>query len=712
MKRRLLALCLAIVMFVIMLPGAVQAADVPTLTVGTATVDAGGTGSVTVSISNNTGFDMICFQIAETEGLTVDSVSVTDGICAGWNFDYSSETGKFSAYTIGDAATTDGVVCTINFTADSSTSGSVSIILEEDTNADGTLMFDDEPLSSVTFVNGSVTVVSGSGTTGGYTAAISTANNTVTEGEDISVTVTVSGGTYNAGEIAVSYPNSIMSYKEYSTSSDEITIDTNTAGKIYIVDKGSNNASGTTYTLTFTATDVGTGEVTLDSAAFGTREESITSDLNVAAVSGSPIAVTVNAKTFSIVFPADSVAGGYLFATEQTPTQGTDLTFTATNSHYIYTNVVAKVGDDANNATEVAITGNQANGWTIPGASITGNIYVTATVNGVSYAVNYSYTDKDGQLQADKDGDATYGTDYTYAMPDGEAAVDATDGFHYEVETVTVDGAALADNLYTQNVNAKTVTIYGSAITGEVVITLKKVTDSADSWKVTVEADNSIAAGEYSYNTTVEKNTQATLNIIPLTGYSYNVTAKTADDGAEVKLTQTGNTYTTESGVTEDIVFVIERTVTTEGVFSVTLFLEGGMGDSKNQNMYLVKMITDLGTKHYTCNGNAMFWSDEYQANCYLVIASDEPTAADLTFTIAEGAAETITYDMDVNGSDIVDANDAQLAYDMYNKYYNVINENVTIEKFLKADADHSGAIDVSDAVTIVDAVLDKMQNN
>ena len=652
-------------------------------------------------------------KVSETVVGAIDfTVVLSDGI------EYVSHTlGDLDAYMLKSYTSSNGI-----FTASMTNTGTNSdiTILTLTLRAKST----DLGANSVAFSNFSVGNVDGTGTldygnietvvintyADGYTAAISTASDTVTEGEEISVTVTVSGGAYNAGEIALSYPNSIMSYKEYNTSSDEVTIDTNTAGKIYIVDKGSDNASGTTYTLTFTATTVGTGEVTLDSAAFGTRVESVTSDLNDATVSGSPIAVTVKAKTFSIVFPEDSVAGGYLFETAETPTQGTDLTFTATNNHYTYTNVVAKVGADANNATEVAITGDQANGWTIPGTSITGNIYVTATVNGVSYAVNYSYTDKDDQPQTGKDGDATYGTNYTYTMPDGVAISGATDGFHYEVDSVTVDDVPLSTELYTQNVSAKTVTIYGRAITGEVVITLKKVTDLANSWKVTVEADNSIATGEYSCNSTVEKGQQATLVIIPLTGYSYTVNAKTADDGAEVALTKNGNTYTTTAGVTEDIVFVIERTVTTDGVLFVTPFLEGGMGDSKNQNMYLVKMSTNLGTKHYTCNGKAMFWSDEYQANCYLVIASEAPTAAELTFTIAEGAAETITYDMDVNGSDIVDANDAQLAYDMYNKYYNIVNENVTIEKFLKADANHSGSLDVNDAVTIVNAILERMQ--
>ena len=710
MKIRIVSIAIAAIMLLSMIPLQLFAASSAVLTIGTDNASAGETVMVPVTISglSNTGVTSFYINFSVVDGLTLKNVTMGDnltGFANGVNtlgqFQLDSED-SFNGATIAD-----GVTFTLEIeVSETAVAGNYPVTANITTFADANL---DDIEYSIT--NGSITVEGGDNTpAAGYTAAISTASDTVTEGEEISVTVTVSGGAYNAGEIALSYPNSIMSYKAHSTSSDEITIDTNTAGKIYIVDKGSENASGTTYTLTFTATAVGSGDVTLDSAAFGTREESVTSDLNDAAVSGSPIAVTVKAKTFSIVFPEDSVAGGYLFETAETPTQGNDLTFTATNSHYTYTNVVAKVGADANNATEVAITGNQTNGWTIPGASITGNIYVTATVTGVSYDVNYSYPDEDDQTQTGKHGDATYGTDYTYTMPDGEAAVDATDGFHYEVDTITVGGAALPTSSYSQNVSTKTVTIYGSAITGEVVITLKKVTDSADSWKVTVEADNSIAASEYSCNSTVEKNTQATLTIVPLTGYSYNVTAKTVDDGAEVALTKNGNEYTTTNVVTEDIVFVIERTVTTEGVFSVTLFLGGGMGDTKDQNMYLVKMSTDLGTQHYTCNGKAMFWSDEYQANCYLVIASDEPIAEDLTFAIAEGAAETITYDMDVNGSDIVDANDAQLAYDMYNKHYNVVNENVTIEKFLKADANHSGSLDVDDAVTIVDAILERMQ--
>lgn len=720
--KKVISFLLVFALLMAMTP-AVFAADVPTITVGNCSIESGATSaSVTVDVAGFSSLAVSGLKLVFTldSGLTISGATLsTEAASAGFEIDNAGfANGIVSVncdtnHMLTGVTVSDGTLLTLNLTVDSNATGTLVVELSDDQS--NYLNSSYTNIGNVAVVAGSITV--GSTTpevTAPYTATLSSTTTTVTNGETVSVTVTVGGTaeTYNAAEIALSYPSDILSYTNISTTSDEMSVDAATAGKLYIVDKGSENATGMTYTLNFNTIKAGTANVTLDSASFGTRIASQTGNLTVATVANSPLSVTVNPKTFAVTFPADTiVTGSYLFVTEQTPTEGVNFVFTAANSNYTYSDVVVKVGESTDTAVEISgVTGDQTNGWTVPGESITGNLYVTATATPKSYAVTYSYVDKDGQTQSGSADNATYGTNYTYTMPEGVAATGTTDGFHYEVGTLTINGSA--SSAYNENLTTREVAITGTAITGPVVITLNQVTDSADSWAVSVEAQAEITASEYSVASSVKKGETIALTIFPQTGYTYTVTAKTTADGTTVDLTKNGNVYTTTNGVTENITFVITRSVDTSS-FDVEIYLEGGMGESKDQNMYLVMIGTNLDEKHYTCNGKAMYWSEKYNANCYLVIASTEPSAESLTFTIEDGAATAVSYDMDVNEStdDTVDANDAQLAYDMYNKYYNVDTENVTIWKFLKADVNGDKKLDTMDAANIVNAVLTRMKS-
>jgi hypothetical protein len=53
-----------------------------------------------------------------------------------------------------------------------------------------------------------------------------------------------------------------------------------------------------------------------------------------------------------------------------------------------------------------------------------------------------------------------------------------------------------------------------------------------------------------------------------------------------------------------------------------------------------------------------------------------------------------------------VDANDAQLVYNMYNAMYSAFTEQVTMEKFLCADVNGDAVINVNDATAIINMLL------
>jgi len=61
---------------------------------------------------------------------------------------------------------------------------------------------------------------------------------------------------------------------------------------------------------------------------------------------------------------------------------------------------------------------------------------------------------------------------------------------------------------------------------------------------------------------------------------------------------------------------------------------------------------------------------------------------------------------MDVNASGALDANDAQFVYNMYKSTYNGITDEVTVEKYLRADVNGDAVINTEDAAAIVAKIL------
>ena len=61
-------------------------------------------------------------------------------------------------------------------------------------------------------------------------------------------------------------------------------------------------------------------------------------------------------------------------------------------------------------------------------------------------------------------------------------------------------------------------------------------------------------------------------------------------------------------------------------------------------------------------------------------------------------------YTGDVNGTKVIDVNDAQLTYDMYNAKYESFDA-VTMPKFLNADVNGDKTVNVSDATAIVNLI-------
>ena len=121
---------------------------------------------------------------------------------------------------------------------------------------------------------------------------------------------------------------------------------------------------------------------------------------------------------------------------------------------------------------------------------------------------------------------------------------------------------------------------------------------------------------------------------------------------------------------------------------------------------------------------NTMYWSAKYNegkgAYAYLVIYDNEIEDQNgqkqaVTKELVESKAKekiqesssakvAIAYDGDVNGTTKLDINDAQLVYNMYNAMYEDF-DTVYVKKFLEADMNGDGTVNVSDAAAVVEAL-------
>ena len=181
---------------------------------------------------------------------------------------------------------------------------------------------------------------------------------------------------------------------------------------------------------------------------------------------------------------------------------------------------------------------------------------------------------------------------------------------------------------------------------------------------------------------------------------------------------ETGEYTIPGSLITGNITISIERTAKVTFTVEVSEYLT-----LNNGKMYLVtvKGVEDGKVAKY--GGQNMFWSAQtlttgengeetigYGAYAWLVISNEGleavKTAASENVTTAEGTTNlTVDYSGDVNGTEKVDVNDAQLVYNMYNAYYGDFT-TVSMQKFLDADVNSDQTVNVTDAAAVVTAII------
>lgn len=526
-------------------------------------------------------------------------------------------------------------------------------------------------------------------TPGVFTAEISANELPVRVGDTVTATITVVGELFASSQVTVTYPSALLTYVSTANLGANGSAVAN-AGTLTIVDAGEPKTANT-YTITFTAAADGVATIDVTSAAFSTDGAAPTE--NLFPITNDPAAVSVTiekkAHTVTITVPQGENASEWFVPDSATVTDGADYTFTASGwDNYDYPEITYTMG-----GTDMGAITPDANGnYTI--LNVTGDIVIT--MSELPTPKSYSVT-INGDTAANDGATATYGTPYSFTLPEN-LAQGLADGYTYTLTSVTIGG----EDYTGYSAEGKVYTIPGKDITGDIVITITKDIVAADQFEVSVDGTG---AGDAAVaDTVVDKGEDAVITLTKDAAYDYVVTATMGGVDMTESIVVSGDTYTVEN-VTGTVVFTVTKTlkltdpdaedyVTMNGTKMWLVTVGNGNLDSEN--------------RVYAYDGNKMYWSTKYQAYCYLVIADANPAAdADAfkaLFTLVEGTATAVNYGMNVNMADetTVDANDAQLVYNMYNAKYSGFDGSVTMEKFLRADVNDAVGIDMTDAAAIV----------
>ena len=250
----------------------------------------------------------------------------------------------------------------------------------------------------------------------GYTADFITDTQSAYPTETVSATVEVGVGTdetantYNAMQMVFSYDPALLTYQDFTSDLDGITVNNDTeTGKITVTRYGNAVDLGNAFTLNFQAasTATGTATITLNSANIDTSENAI-QDAPAATVTKGTHTVTFSeAATYNVTLNGEDVIGN------ETATGNQPYTFTVDKKDgYDYTVKVEVNGTDVTG--EVT---NDGNTYTIPADLVAGDIVVTVTKTEIKQSVDVNKGDS-GLITGNNT--ATPGQDYTFTL-NGEA---------------------------------------------------------------------------------------------------------------------------------------------------------------------------------------------------------------------------------------------------------------------------------------------------
>lgn len=524
-------------------------------------------------------------------------------------------------------------------------------------------------LSEVAATVTAATITNQSAPTEGYSVALSQ-DVSIKLSETADATITVSNGSegvagYNAYRIVLSYDAAKLSYEGINLTDASVV---NGNGTLTITGYGADKTCGTdNIVATFKGIAAGKAKVSITAANIDIKDNASVQDAPAASITAGDITITISNE--------HSVNLKDWFTGNATVADGEDYTFTAKDSHYNYT-IAATMG-----GSSVTAADNGNGTFTI--ANVTGDLVIDAQRTPKTYSVTVTGT---GSADVTADASATYLTDYTFTV--------AKDGaYTYEV-SASGDNGAIA---VTPNEDGTTYTISGVNVTGNITITVNKTLKPVETTKIIFQGEGAadVVGGS---EQTANNGQDFSFTLDKKDGFTYTV--KLGEDTLEPNA---DGSYTIPGANINgtDITITVEKESAVVRAIEVYEYVK-----LNEKSMFLI--IVDgkiVDSNVLTYDSNIMFWSEKYNAYAYLVVSDKtlDEIKAEAESKTGEVAAMTtsIEYDGDVNMSGVIDVNDAQLTWNVYNAMYEDFN-TVSMEKLLRADVNGDKTVDTKDSAAII----------
>lgn len=686
--KKVISLLLAIAVIISLVP-AVFADDLPTMTVGVdkTEVQPGDTITLTLSIdqtiSNLNNWEWAIYfdkdAYVKTSGELEPGCTTSIGSTAGMVGDNVDILGKNAVRVSalspsGDPVTLNaGKIATVTFMAtENITAENARIEVKTEALPDYDTLED----NSVNLAGNIIDVTVVTTEEKGYTVSMG-ADTSAPYGQTVEVPVTIgysddSVTGYNAYDMSFSYDSSALKLDMTETNEEgnRVMLGDNS---VRIVRYGKEAALGEALTLKFEVlAGKGSSNVTVTSAKVDTNGNAIEADAPDATILRPAATVTVSGYTVTLPddFTRTDAPGSTIIEA------GGNLTFVPKDPNYDY-DVKVIVGDQ-----QVTPTVGEDGTYTVP--NVNGNVTVTSTKTAKSFNVTLG-DDITGNTTA------TYNQEYTFKLTPAS-------GYTYNV-TVTIGGKAYTGFTATTNDDGTTTyTIPGADVTGDIVINSNKVAKPVQTYNVTFTGTG---AGDATGASSVKENATYTVTVDEQDGFEYTITATMG--GKAVTVTGSNGSYSI-ANVTGDLVITIaKKSTTTTMDVAVSKFVE-----MNNKTVFLVTVTgTPEEGKAFAYGENVMYKTTAYGENVYswlvIVDGTADLTAADAEAKITQAAAtaEEVAAGYDVNETNVVDINDAQLTYDIYTGKYTDF-EKVSVRKFLRADTNADKVVNSADAVAVV----------
>ena len=510
---------------------------------------------------------------------------------------------------------------------------------------------------------------------GTYSAKLTCTKNVADIGDTVYVKINIASADYSdfsAAEVKVEYDSDLLALNGNASQLSGAAFSDNGNGKLMIIDYGPVQQFGDTYVLAFTALTDGEAEIKLTSAKFSDIRSAENENLVSASIPSDSDTVKVTIKPQGHTVTIDKK----LFVGPSSVGDGEDYTFVLASDagNYNYGTISAKV-----DGVPVQIIANGDGSFTVE--NITGSLVITGSRTPKKYSVKIN-----GEILSSDGKEATYGKDYKFTLK-ADVPAGSEAGKTYVISSIKINGKQYKS--YKYDSYTRIVTIKGKDIKGDIEINVEVKEVPVSTFTITLEALSGMAEG--SYPATVPYGSDHTITLADIPGYVYKISATMDNEPIELEKGE-GNTYVIKN-VTGNVVVTVNAEVPTDKI-EVNRYIT-----LDNSFAWLVlNKVEKLENGVYEMNGEAMLWSDKYQAYCYVTIGTEAP---EVSLEVKAGNTVSVDYSGDTDGDGDVDTSDILMVQNIYSADYGAFNEEISPENFLSADLNGSGNVNMQDAASL-----------